>query len=395
MTYLSIEYIFIVTSVLILLSVLANKASEYLGVPALLFFLLIGMIAGSDGIGGIEFDNVLLAQAVGVGALVSILFTGGLDTHWRTIRPIAVQGIMLSTLGVMLTTLFVAMFAYYFSNFSINESLLLGAIVSSTDAAAVFSILRSNRMRIKKNVQAVIEFESASNDPMAVLLTVGIIQFILLPNVTFSYLISMFFVQVLMGLTIGLVMGTITPWIINKLHLEYKGLYPVLTIGLIMLTYGFTSIMNGNGFLAVYLVGLRMSSLDFENKKELIEFHEGLTWLMQIIMFLTLGLLVFPSKLLGLIGGDVLLGLFLILIARPLSVFITLFFSKFQFKELAMISWVGLRGAVPIILATFPVVAGIPNADTIFNHVFFIVITSILIQGTMIPFVARVLGMKN
>lgn len=250
-------------------------------------------------------------------------------------------------------------------------------------------------MRIKKNVQAVIEFESASNDPMAVLLTVGIIQFIMLPNVTFSYLISMFFVQVLMGLTIGLVMGTITPWLINKLHLEYKGLYPVLTIGLIMLTYGFTSIMNGNGFLAVYLVGLRMSSLDFENKKELIEFHEGLTWLMQIIMFLTLGLLVFPSKLLGLIGGDVLLGLFLILIARPLSVFITLFFSKFQFKELAMISWVGLRGAVPIILATFPVVAGIPNADTIFNHVFFIVITSILIQGTMIPFVARMLGMKN
>lgn len=390
-----IEYMFIGLAVLLILSVLGSKISEHIGIPSLLIFLIIGMLAGSEGLGGIDFDNALLAQSIGIAALIAILFSGGLDTDWKTIQPIAKEGIALSTIAVVLTALLVAGFAYYVTHFTFNESMLLGAIVSSTDAAAVFAILRSKGVRLKKELQAVIELESASNDPTAVLLTLGFIQVILVPSTTIIHLFLMFVTQVTIGIIIGWFMGHYIPWLINKLKLEYKGLYPVLTIALVCLTYGITTVLHGNGFLAVYLTGLTMSGYQFTNKENLRQFHDGLTWLMQIFMFITLGLLVFPSQLLGYIGLDILLAFFLILIARPISVFMTLFYSKFQYKELLMISWVGLRGAVPIILATFPLVAGVPRADTIFNHVFFIVLTSILIQGTLIPFAANVLRVEK
>ncbi|MDI9819752.1 MULTISPECIES: potassium/proton antiporter [unclassified Legionella] len=390
-----IEYIFIGISVLLILSVLGSKISEHIGVPSLLIFLIIGMLAGSEGLGGIAFDNALLAQSIGIAALISILFSGGLDTDWKTIKPIAKQGIALSTIAVVLTAFLVASFSYYVTHFTFNESMLLGAIVSSTDAAAVFSILRSKGVHLKRELQAVIELESASNDPTAVLLTLGLIQIILVPSTTITHLFLMFVAQVTIGVLIGWAMGHHIPRLINMLKLEYKGLYPVLTIALVCFTYGITTVLHGNGFLAVYLTGLTMSGYQFTNKENLIQFHDGLTWLMQIIMFITLGLLVFPSKLLGYISLDILLAFFLILIARPISVFITLFYSKLQYKELLMISWVGLRGAVPIILATFPLVAGIPKADIIFNHVFFIVLTSILVQGTLVPFAARVLSVEK
>lgn len=390
-----IEYIFISLSVLLILSVLGSKISEYIGVPSLLIFLLLGMLAGSEGLGGIDFDNALLGQSIGIAALVSILFSGGLDTDWKTIRPIAKEGIALSTIAVVLTALLVAGFSYYVTHLTFNESMLLGAIVSSTDAAAVFSILRSKGVHLKKELQAVIELESASNDPTAVLLTLGFIQIILVPTTTITHLFLMFIAQVAVGVLIGWFMGHHIPRLINKLSLGYEGLYPVLTIALVFLTYGITTVLHGNGFLAVYLTGLTMSGYKFKNKKKLILFHDGLTWLMQIIMFIALGLLVFPSKLLGYLSVDILLSFFLILVARPVSVFITLCYSKFQYKDLLMISWVGLRGAVPIILATFPLVAGIPQAETIFNHVFFIVLTSILIQGTLVSFIARVLHVEK
>lgn len=390
-----IEYIFISLSVLLILSVLGSKISEYIGVPSLLIFLLLGMLAGSEGLGGIDFDNALLGQSIGIAALVSILFSGGLDTDWKTIRPIAKEGIALSTIAVVLTALLVAGFSYYVTHLTFNESMLLGAIVSSTDAAAVFSILRSKGVHLKKELQAVIELESASNDPTAVLLTLGFIQIILVPTTTITHLFLMFIAQVAIGVLIGWFMGHHIPRLINKLSLGYEGLYPVLTIALVFLTYGITTVLHGNGFLAVYLMGLTMSGYKFKNKKKLILFHDGLTWLMQIIMFIALGLLVFPSKLLGYLSVDILLSFFLILVARPVSVFITLCYSKFQYKDLLMISWVGLRGAVPIILATFPLVAGIPQAETIFNHVFFIVLTSILIQGTLVSFIARVLHVEK
>lgn len=390
-----IEYIFIGSSILLILSVLANKASERLGLPSLLLFLIIGMVAGSDGLGGIEFENALLAQSVGIGALVSILFSGGLDTDWNIIRPIVKEGILLSTLGVVLTAFFMAGFTYFFTHFSFTESMLLGAIVSSTDAAAVFSILRSRNVRLKKEVQAIIELESASNDPTAVLLTIGFIQIILIPATGFADLSWLFMTQVTIGIAFGWTMGHLIPKAINGLHLAYAGLYPVLTVAFVLFTYGVTAALHGNGFIAVYLAGLIMGRHKFLYKKELTSFHDGLTWLMQIIMFLTLGLLVFPSKLLGLFSIDIIIAFFLILIARPLSVFIVLSHSKFNYKELSMISWVGLRGAVPIILATFPLVSGVPKADTIFNHVFFIVLTSILIQGTLVPYVARFLRVEK
>lgn len=392
---LSIEQIFLGTATLLLISVVASKASEYLGVPSLLLFLVIGMLAGSEGPGGVSFDDPYLTQTLGTGALISILFSGGFDSNWSTLRTVLWSGIALSTVGVLVTTALVGIFSLYFLHYSFYESLLLGAIIASTDAAAVFCILRSKQINIHRRLQAIIEFESASNDPMAVLLTLGLIRLILAPQTTFTELTWMFVNQCCIGVLIGILMGHVIPWCLNKLDLEHDGLYPVFTIAMVMLTYSITGLLNGSGFLAVYLTGLTMSHYPFAHKQGLKKFHEGITWLMQIIMFLTLGLLVYPSQLMSGIWIDLALSFFLIFIARPVSVFLTLYFSRFEFKEQLMISWMGLRGAIPIILATFPMVAGIAKGHNIFNHVFFIVLTSILLQGTLTKFMASRLKVEN
>lgn len=389
------EQIFLGISILLILSIMASKLSEYLGVPSLLLFLIIGMLAGSDGPGGIHFDDPYLTQTLGIGALVSILFSGGLDSNWQTIRTVLWSGISLSTIGVLITAICVGIFSEYFLNFSSTEGLLLGAIIASTDAAAVFAILRSQKVKLHRRLQTIIEFESASNDPMAVLLTLGLLRIILFPETTGGQLAFMFINQCLIGIFIGIVMGYLIPWSINKLYLEYEGLYPVFTLAMVMFTYGITTLLDGSGFIAVYLTGLTMANSDFKHKQVLKKFHDGITWLMQIVMFLTLGLLVYPSQLVGGIWVDLALAFFLIFIARPISVFTTLCLSSFSYKEKLMISWVGLRGAIPIILATFPMVAGIGRANDIFNHVFFIVFTSILLQGTLTNFMARHLNVTQ
>jgi len=387
----SIGVIFIVFSTLVILSILTIKLSNRFGIPSLVLFLAIGMLAGSDGLGGIAFDNPSLVRSLGVIALVLILFAGGLDTEWAAVRPILWQGLSLSTIGVLITALLVGVFVSWVQGFSFLEGLLLGAIVSSTDAAAVFMVLRARKAKIPRRLIQLLEFESGSNDPMAVVLTIALIRLLTEPSTSFAELVLFFVMQMGVGTVIGIAMGEIMRRSFNALDLELEGIYPVLSVALALLTYGLTDYLDGSGFLAVYLAGLVMQRKPFTHQQSVLRFHDGLAWLMQVTMFLALGLQVFPARLVPIAGVGLLISLFLIFVARPASVHAALAFSPMSLREQTLVAWAGLRGAVPIILATFPLVAGLQQADTIFHMVFFIALTSVVIQGTAIPWITRLL----
>lgn len=389
---MSFELVLIIAASLLLVSVLISKISDRSGIPALLLFLGIGMLAGSDGLGGIYFDDPSLAQFIGIVALNLILFAGGLDTEWKDVRPVLKYGIALSTLGVLITALVVGITAQYLLGFTLYQGLLLGAIVSSTDAAAVFSILRSKSLGLKGKLRPLLELESGSNDPMAVFLTVGMIQLLTQPNAQITDLFGSFVLQMTIGALFGVLFGRLLVFLANRIQLGFDGLYPVLTLSIVFLAYSVTTMLYGNGFLAVYIAGIVAGHQDFVHRRSVIRFHDGMAWLMQIAMFLTLGLLVFPTKIPPIITTGLLVAASLIFLARPISIFLTLLPTKLSFKEKAFIAWVGLRGAVPIILATYPLLAGLPQADSIFNIVFFVVLTSAMIQGASIPHVAKWLG---
>lgn len=384
-----IEFTLIAVSLILLISALASKISDRFGVPSLLLFLVLGMLLGSDGPGGIHFDHPALVQLVGVVALVFILFSGGLDTKWTRIRPVIWYGVALSTVGVLLTALIVGLFAQWLFEWTLLEGLLLGAIVSSTDAAAVFSVLRSKGLGLRANLKDILELESGSNDPMAVFLTTSLIQALTQPEAPPARFIGLFLLQMFLGALIGYGLGQAGLWLFNRARLGYDGLYPVMSIALIVLTYALANVAGGNGFLAVYVSGIFLGGQDFIHKKSLSNFHDGLAWLMQIAMFLTLGLQVFPSRLVTVILPGTLIAACLIFAARPVSVFLSLLFTPFTIREKAFLSWVGLRGAVPIILATYPLLARIEQAELIFNVVFFVVLFSTLLQGSTLPPMAR------
>lgn len=355
----------------------------------LILFLGIGMLAGSEGIGKIEFDNPHIAQLLGITALNVILFSGGMDTKWESIKPILWRGISLSTLGVLLTAVTIGVFVYLITDFTLLEGLLLGSIVSATDAAAVFSILRTRNIGLKRSLGPLLELESGSNDPMAYLLTISFTYLIANGDATVSSLVFKFFSEMIIGGVLGLLIGWLMIFTINKVALESEGLYPVLIMAMILFTYAVTDLLHGNGFLAVYLSALVLGNSNFIHKKSILRFYDGQAWIMQIVMFLTLGLLVFPSRLVPITGIGVLIALVLMFVARPLAVFISLSFFKMRMKEKLFISWVGLRGAVPIVFATYPLIAGIGKADLIFHLVFFISALSVLLQGYTLPLVAR------
>jgi cell volume regulation protein A len=379
-----LEVFLVAAGAVLLLSILVSKLAVKAGVPVLLLFLGIGMLAGSDGIGGIYFDDPWLAQSIGVVALAFILFSGGLDTDWASVRPVLRSGLSLATVGVTVTALMVGAFASAVLGFAPLEGMLLGAIISSTDAAAVFSVLRARSVALRGNVKPLLELESGSNDPMAVFLTIGLIFLLQQPDAGPLALLPIFVQQMGLGAVCGYSVGRVALWLVNRLRLEYEGLYPVLTTSLVLAAYGIAALVGGNGFLAVYMAGIIMGSANFIHKRSLLRFHDGIAWLMQIAMFLTLGLQVFPSRLPPVIPAGLLMAAFLIGVARPVSVLIALSLSKFTLREKALIAWVGLRGAAPIILATFPLLATLPKAEMIFNLVFFIVLTSVLLQGTTI-----------
>lgn len=391
----TLEFYLIITAFLMLSSVLASKLSDKFGIPALFIFLAVGMLAGSDGLLGIYFDDAVFAQSVGTLALIFILFAGGLDTLWKSIRPVLKDGLLLATLGVVLTAILVAGYVYLFLHVPFLESLLLGAIISSTDAAAVFAIFRAKGLAIRKRLGSLLELESGSNDPMAIFLTIVILQLITLPNAPSAAVLALeFCLQFFIGTILGYLFGIVMPPLFNKLHLAHYGLYAVFSIGWVLLLFGSSTYLGGNGFLAVYIAGICINAREFVHKKNLIGFHDGLSWMMQICVFLTLGLLVFPSQLPSIALPALGIALWLIFIARPIGVLLTLSFSHLPLKEKVFASWVGLRGAVPIILATYPYVYKLEHASLIFNTVFFVVLASILIQGTTLPLMAKLLGIE-
>ena len=391
---LSIESFLLVAALLLFISIYFGNRAYKFGVPTLLIFLLIGILAGSEGIGGIYFDDPKITQLIGIVALNFILFSGGLDTNWKSVKPILGQGVVLSTLGVLLTALTLGLFIFWITDFTIYESLLLGSIVSSTDVAAVFSILRARNLHLRSNLKPTLELESGSNDPMAYVLTILFLGLVMNPEKSFASVIPVFFQQMILGGILGYLFGMLSKQIINRIKLGYEGLYPVLVIALMFITFSATDAVGGNGFLAIYVCAVYLGNQDIIHKNSILQMYDGLAWLMQIVLFLTLGLLVFPSEIVPILGLGMLISFFLIFVARPIAVFISTAFFKMKLRRRVYISWVGLRGAVPIVFATYPLIAGIEKADMIFNIVFFISVTSVLLQGTSLPIVAKWLNVS-
>ena len=397
----SVENMLLIGSVLLIISIVVGKTGYRFGVPALLLFLLVGMFFGSDGL-GLQFNNTHQAQAIGMVALSVILFSGGMDTKIADIKPIMSAGVVLSTVGVLLTALFTGLFIWIISgmsftniSFPLTTSLLLAATMSSTDSASVFAILRSQKMNLKHNLRPMLELESGSNDPMAYMLTIVLIQIILSGSMNAGEIAGNLAVQFLVGGAGGYILGKLTVLFLNKINIDNQSLYAILLLGCVFFTFTITDRLHGNGYLAVYIAGMVVGNKKIVFRKEIATFMDGMSWLFQIIMFLTLGLLVNPHEMLNVALVAILIGVFLILIGRPLSVFLCLLpFRKINFKSKLFVSWVGLRGAVPIIFATYPVVAGVEGSNSIFNIVFFITIVSLVVQGTSISFFARLLHLS-
>jgi potassium/hydrogen antiporter len=389
---LSANPFILLAAVLLLAGVLLSKTSSRLGVPSLLLFLGLGMLAGSEGLLRIEFEDFALAQRYGIVALAFILFSGGAGTAWRDIRRVLVPGVALATVAVLLSAIVLGAIAAAILGLPLLHGMLLGSVIASTDAAAVFSILRSRGVAIVPRLRHLLELESGSNDPAAVFLTVGMIALIQGTAEGATDLVGLFVVQMGVGLVAGWLLARGVVSLINRLHLEYDGLYPVLTVAFVLITYEGTAWLGGSGFVATYVAGLTVANAEFLHKRSLLRFHDAVAWLMQISMFVLMGLLVFPSHVIPVAGQAVLVATVLMLVARPVAVLVTLLPFRVPVRDIAFVSWVGLRGATPIILATFPLVAGIPDAETIFNVVFFVVLLSVLAQGTTIPAAARRLG---
>ncbi len=397
----SAESIILIGSILLFVSVAAGRTGYRFGVPALLLFLVVGMLFGSDGL-GIQFDNTNQAQFIGMVALSVILFSGGMDTRFKDIKPVLKPGIALSTVGVLLTTLFTGLFIYWVSGmswsplpFSLPISLLLAATMSSTDSASVFAILRSQKINLKHNLRPMLELESGSNDPMAYMLTIVLIQIIQSSGMSGAEIFFSFIVQFIVGGAAGYVLGKLAILWLNRMNIDNQALYPILLLSFVFFTFAITSLLKGNGYLAVYIAGIMVSNNKIVNRKDIYTFMDGLSWLFQIIMFLCLGLLVNPHEMFSVGIIALLIGVFMILVGRPLSVFLTLIpFRNINLKSKLFVSWVGLRGAVPIIFATYPVVADIEGSHLIFNIVFFITIVSLVVQGTTISRVARMLNLS-
>src|SRR5690554_426399 len=400
---ISTELMLLVGSVLFFISMLVGKAGSKYGVPVLLLFLIVGMVFGSDGF-GLQFENVQVAQTISSICLCIILFSGGLDTKFQEIRPIIGAGVVLATIGVLLTALLTGVFIYLLSGLmfpalgvSLVTAFLLASIFSSTDSASVFGILRSKGLVLKNNLRPLLELESGSNDPMAFMLTLMFMQIIQSgDNPNYLVVILMVIVQLAVGFVLGYLFGKGAVRIINRIRMENVALYPILLLTLGIFIYAATYYLQGNGYLAVYIAGLVIGNSKFTHKRTSMKFMDGFAWMSQILLFLTLGLLVNPSELVPVLVPALLISVFLTFLGRPLTVFLTLIpFRRVGFKDKLYVSWVGLRGAVPIIFAILPLAAGIPHSRWVFNIVFVITLVSLLVQGTSLPMVARWLGLAE
>lgn len=385
----------LVAGVLLFLGVVTSKISARYGIPMLVLFLGLGMLAGSDGIGGIEFDDPQLAHAVGSLALAIILFHGGLGTSYASIRSAWKPSLSLATVGVLVTSVITGLAACWILQLSVLQGLLIGSIVGSTDAAAVFSILRTGGFALPEKLASTLEIESGSNDPMAIFMTVGCIELLLPEPASTGELVLMFVKQMAFGGIIGIVIGHVAVWMTNRINLDSAGLYPLLATGFCLITFGLTSYAGGSGFLAVYLAGIVIGNnrVIFQNGTFL--FHDALAWLAQILMFIVLGLLSFPVRLMEHAWQALGIAVVLIFVARPIAVALSLLPFRFRWQEMTLASWGGLKGAVPITLATFPLLFDLQKGQLIFDVVFFVVVVSALVQGWSLPWAARRLGLNQ
>lgn len=394
------QNILLIGSILLFISIMIGKTGIRLGFPVLLLFLIVGMVFGQDGF-GIQFENPATAQFIGVVSLSIILFSGGMDTKIEEIRPVIAPGVILATLGVVFTTFLTGGFVYLVSKWTFPNvqvtligCLLLAAVMSSTDSASVFNILRSKGLHLKHNLRPLLELESGSNDPMAYMLTILLIQILQSGEMDVWHISLSLIAQFSIGTLAGYLLGRLAVYTLNHVNIPNQSLYQITLLTLVFFTFSITEVLKGNGYLAVYIAGLVVGNHRIVYKKNIANFFDATAWLFQIIMFLTLGLLVNPKELLHVSWIGLLIGVFMIIIARPVSVLLCLLpFRMITFKSRLYVSWVGLRGAVPIIFATYPLIANIPGASQIFNIVFFITLLSLLIQGTSVSYIARKLGL--
>ena len=403
----NLNSILAVVSLLMLLCLFSSKISSFFNMPALLLFLAVGMISGCEGLGKITFANVQQTHSIGTVAMAFILFSGGFDTDFKSVRKVMRTGVILSTLGVFLTAVGTGIFVYSVSGwmgYTLSPAwcMLLGAVVSSTDAAAVFSILRSRSVSLQGDLQNLLELESGSNDPMAAFLTVFLIgivaeEFRTGEAVAWSaYLnvLPMCLLRMSVGLILGFLLGQFFSWLYNKIDFEYNGLYYVLGIVIVLLSYSVTELCYGNGFMAVYAAGMTMGNKRFVFRNGVGRFFDGVAWMMQVILFMMLGLLATPSEVWSAKYLGFSTALFLMFVARPFATYLCMLKSSFSWKERTLVSWVGLRGGAPIMLATFPLLAQVQDAMLMFNIVFFIVITSVILQGMTIMPLAKFLHLS-
>lgn len=390
-----VDQIILFAGVLLLIGIVSSKVSSRMGLPVLVLFLVIGMLAGEDGPGGVQFDNFTLAHAVGTLALGIILFDGGLQTRVSSLRAAGKPSLLLATIGVLVTAGVTGAAASWALGVSLTTGMLLGSIVASTDAAAVFSVLRSQGVHLKQRLAATLEIESGSNDPMAIFLTIGALQLLQGEADSVWGLVRLFLLQMGVGACVGLGMGWLAVRLMNRINLTAMGLYPVLAGACALLAFGIAAQLQGSGFLAIYLAGIVLGNSRFAFQRGTFLFMDGLAWVGQIVMFVVLGLLSTPSDLILVAGPALLIAGVLILVARPLAVIPVLLPFGFTGRELALVSWVGLKGAVPIILATFPLMAGLPEGRLIFNVVFFVVLVSAILQGWTLPPLATALRLQE
>lgn len=400
---MTIEILLLYGSILVIVGILISRASFKLGLPTLLLFLAVGILAGSTEY--INFNNPVLMQGIGVVALTIILFSGGMDTNYREIKPVLAPGALLATVGVFLTAIFTGGFIYYLfklvgngaSILTFPQALLMGSVMSSTDSASVFSILHSKEIALKHNLKPLLEFESGSNDPMAFMMTLILVQMLQVGEINVWKCVLMFVQQIVVGGVVGYMLGRLAVWCLNKVHLPSGALYSILLLAMACFIFAITAYVGGNGYLAVYLSGLVVGNSKIMHKKSMMRFFDGFQWLCQLIMFLALGLLVNAQNLWHSAPMALLIAGFLMIIGRPLAVMLTLlpFHKVFNFKSQVYISGIGLRGAVPIIFATYPWVAGLEHAQLIFNIVFFITLLSLTIQGSLVSWLAKVLHLVD
>jgi cell volume regulation protein A len=389
-----IDSIILGTGILLLLGIASSKLSNRLGVPVLVLFLVLGMLAGSDGIGGIAFENYQLAHAIGSLALAMILFDGGLSTPMSAVRSVWKPAMLLATLGVLITSIVTGLAASWILDIPLLEGMLLGSIVGSTDAAAVFSVLRSGGVSLRERLKSTLEVESGANDPMAIFLTVGFIEILMGRLSIGPDLIWLFVKQMAVGALAGVAVGYAAIRIVNAINLNAAGLYPVLVTAFGLLAFGLAVIFGGSGFLAIYLAGIVIGNGRLVFQRGILLFHDAAAWLSQIVMFVVLGLLSFPSRLVDVAWHGLAIGAVLMLVARPVAVMPFLFPFGYNWRESIFVSWVGLKGAVPITLATFPLMFGTPHASLMFDVVFFVVVLSAIVQGSSLRYIARRLGLE-